>query len=58
MAYSDREENTVFGWPSRTIPEALDAARTPEEFGSVIQGLFRVLEKAKDEEDLHDQEEK
>lgn len=33
-----------------TVAEQLDAARTGEEFGQVIMGLFSTLEKAMDEE--------
>lgn len=36
--------------PQKTLPEALDAAQTGEEFGQVLQGLFGFLERAKDEE--------
>lgn len=36
--------------PRKTLPEALDAAQTGEEFGRVLQGLFGFLERAKDEE--------
>lgn len=32
-----------------TVAEQLDAAQTGEEFGNVILGLFRTLEKARDE---------
>lgn len=35
----------------KTLPEALDAAQTGEEFGQVLQGLFASLERAKDEEE-------
>lgn len=34
----------------KTLPEALDAAQTGEEFGQVLQGLFASLERARDEE--------
>ena len=37
--------------PKKTLPEALDAAQTGEEFGQVLQGLFSFLEKARDEEE-------
>ena len=37
--------------PRKTLPEALDAAQTGEEFGQVLQGLFASLERAKDEEE-------
>ena len=33
---------------ARTVPEALDAARTGEEFGNVLSGLFASLEAARD----------
>ncbi len=32
----------------RTLPEALDAAQDGAQFGQVLQGLFRSLEKAID----------
>lgn len=35
---------------AQTIPEQLDAARTGQEFGSVLQGLFTALEKSMDED--------
>lgn len=31
----------------KTWPEHLDAARTPEEFGRVLTGLFTALDKAR-----------
>jgi hypothetical protein len=34
----------------KTVAEQLDAALTPEEFGAVIQALFKAVEKAKDDE--------
>lgn len=34
----------------KTVAEKLDAARTGEEFGQVIMGLFSSLEKAMDDE--------
>lgn len=34
----------------RTVAEALDAARSPEEFGAVLGGLFTALERAMDAE--------
>lgn len=33
-----------------TVAEKLDAAESGEEFGNVILGLFRTLEKARDDE--------
>lgn len=36
--------------PKHTLPEALDAAQDGAEFGQAIQGLFRSLEKAIDDE--------
>lgn len=33
-----------------TVAERLDAAKSGEEFGNVILGLFRTLEKARDDE--------
>lgn len=53
MSYSDRDDDTVFGYPGRpqkTLPEALDAAQTGEEFGQVLRGLFVALEQARDQE--------
>lgn len=34
----------------RTLPEALDAAKSPQEFGAVLGGLFAALERAMDAE--------
>lgn len=31
----------------RTVPEMLDAARTGEEFGAVLMGMFSALDKAR-----------
>lgn len=41
------------GYPSRrvTLPEALDAAQTGEEFGKILGGLFATLEKFRDKEE-------
>lgn len=33
-----------------TVAEQLDAAESGEEFGNVILGLFRTLDKARDDE--------
>lgn len=33
----------------KTLPEMLDAAETGEEFGAVLAGLFKALEKARDD---------
>lgn len=35
----------------RTVPEMLDAARTGEEFGQVLMGVFAALDKARWGED-------
>ena len=34
----------------KTIPEQLDAARTGEEFGQVLTGLFALLDRAREED--------
>lgn len=34
----------------KTLAEQLDAARNGEEFGSVIQGLFRTVEQQMDDD--------
>jgi hypothetical protein len=34
----------------KTVAEALDAAQSAEEFGAVILGLIKAVEKAKDDE--------
>ena len=39
----------------RTLPEALDAAEDGEQFGQVLQGLFRSLEKVIDAEREEDE---
>lgn len=52
VARATAERRARTGWtPQRTVAEALDAARTPQEFGAVIGGLFAALERAMDEED-------
>lgn len=35
----------------KTIAEQLDSAQSGEEFGQVIEGFFRLLEAARDEEE-------
>ena len=35
----------------KTLAEQLDAAETDEDFGNVIQGLFKFIEKKMEEED-------
>lgn len=40
----------------KTVAEQLDAARTGEEFGQVVMGLFSTLEKAMDDERDQDEE--
>lgn len=35
----------------KTLPEMLDAAETGEEFAAVLGGLFKALEKARDDEE-------
>ena len=35
----------------KTLAERLDAAQNGEEFAEVIEGLFKFLEKARDEEE-------
>jgi hypothetical protein len=47
-------ENDSFRSPQnepiyRTVAEELDAAKTAEEFGEAVLGLFRKLEKAMDD---------
>lgn len=34
----------------KTVPEMLDAAQTGEEFGNVILGIFKTLERLQDDE--------
>ena len=34
----------------KTVPEMLDAAETGEDFGAVILGIFKTLERLKDDE--------
>jgi hypothetical protein len=34
----------------KTVPEMLDAAQTGEEFGVVILGIFKTLERLQDDE--------
>jgi hypothetical protein len=34
----------------KTVPEMLDAAETGEQFGQVILGIFKALERLKDDE--------
>jgi len=34
----------------KTVPEMLDAAQTGEEFGNVILGIFKTLERMQDDE--------
>ena len=34
----------------KTVPEMLDAAETGEQFGQVILGIFKTLERLKDDE--------
>jgi hypothetical protein len=33
----------------KTVPEMLDAAQTGEEFGNVVLGIFKSLEKLQDD---------
>ena len=35
----------------KTLPELFDATATGEEFGGVLLGMFRAIEKMMDEED-------
>jgi hypothetical protein len=34
----------------KTVPEMLDAAQTGEEFGNVILGMFKTLERMQDDD--------
>jgi len=34
----------------KTVPEMLDAAETGQQFGQVILGIFKTLERLKDDE--------
>jgi hypothetical protein len=34
----------------KTVPEMLDAAETGEQFGQVILGIFKTLERLQDDE--------
>jgi hypothetical protein len=34
----------------KTVPEMLDAAKTGEEFGNVILGMFKTLERMQDDD--------